>query len=54
MGCGYTDAWQQGSGIVVNAPMVSDLTRILGNHIENAAQGIDLHCDHVIVSTTSS
>src|SRR5581483_10853966 len=21
-----------------------------GNHIENAAQGIDLHCDHVIVS----
>jgi len=46
----YTDAWQQGSGIVVTAPTVSDLTRILGNHIENAAQGIDLHCDHVIVS----
>ncbi len=47
---GYTDAWQQGSGIIVTAPMVSDLTRILGNHIENAAQGIDLHSDHVIVS----
>ena len=46
----YTDAWQQGSGIIVTAPMVSDLTRILGNHIENAAQGIDLHSDHVIVS----
>ncbi len=46
----YTDAWQQGSGIIVTAPMVSDLTRILGNHIENAAQGIDLHTDHVIVS----
>ena len=29
---------------------MSDLTRILGNHIENAAQGIDLHCDHAIVS----
>ena len=46
----YTDAWQQGSGIVVTAPTVSDLTRIIGNHVENAAQGIDLHCDHVIVS----
>jgi hypothetical protein len=47
---GYTDAWQQGSGIIVTAPEVSDCTRILGNHIENAAQGIDLHSDHVIVS----
>jgi nitrous oxidase accessory protein NosD len=47
----YTDAWQQGSGIVVNAPTVTDLTRVIGNHIENAAQGIDLHCDHVIVAT---
>jgi nitrous oxidase accessory protein NosD len=46
----YTDAWQQGSGIVVNAPTVTDLTRVIGNHVENAAQGIDLHCDHVIVS----
>ncbi len=47
---GYTNNWQQGSGLVVTAPEVSDLTRILGNHIENAAQGIDLHTDHVIVS----
>ncbi len=47
---GYTDAWQQGSAIIVTAPEVSDCTRILGNHIENAAQGIDLHSDHVIVS----
>ena len=47
---GYTDNWQQGSGLIVTAPQVSDLTRILGNHIENAAQGIDLHSDHVIVS----
>ncbi len=46
----YTDNWQQGSGIIVTAPEVSDLTRILGNHIENAAQGIDLHADHVTVS----
>ena len=46
----YVDNWQQGSGLIVTAPMVSDLTRILGNHIENAAHGIDLHADHVIVS----
>jgi nitrous oxidase accessory protein NosD len=46
----YTDNWQQGSGLIVTVPSVSDLTRILGNHIENAAQGIDLHSDHVIVS----
>lgn len=46
----YSDNWQQGSGIIVTAPEVSDLTRIIGNHIENAAQGIDLHSDHVIVA----
>lgn len=46
----YTDAWQQGSGIVVNAPEVNDLTRVIGNHIENAAQGLDIHADHIIVS----
>ena len=46
----YTDNWQQGSGIIVTSPEVSDRTRILGNHIENAAQGIDLHSDHVIVA----
>jgi len=46
----YVSNWQQGSGIIVTSPEVSDLTRILGNHIENAAQGIDLHADHVIVS----
>ncbi len=47
---GYTNNWQQGSGIIVTSPEVSDLTRILGNQIENAAQGIDLHSDHVIVA----
>lgn len=46
----YTDAWQQGSAIIVTAPKDSEHTRVLGNHIENAAQGIDLHCDRVIVS----
>ena len=46
----YVNNWQQGSGIIVASPEVSDLTRILGNHIENAAQGLDIHADHVIVS----
>ncbi|MBK8036035.1 MAG: right-handed parallel beta-helix repeat-containing protein [Verrucomicrobiaceae bacterium] len=47
---GYTDNWRQGSAIQVTAPETSDFTRLLGNHIENAAQGIDLHGDHVIVA----
>jgi hypothetical protein len=47
---GYTDNWHQGSAITVTAPEVSDRTQILGNTIENAAQGIDLHADHVIVA----
>lgn len=46
----YTDNWRQGSAIIVTAPEVSDCTQILGNTIENAAQGIDLHSDHVIVA----
>ncbi len=46
----YTDSWQQGSGIVINAPKDSTMTRLIGNHIENAAQGIDIHSDQVIVS----
>lgn len=47
---GYTDNWQQGSGIIVTAPEVSSQIRIVNNQITNAAQGIDLHCDQVIVS----
>jgi hypothetical protein len=46
----YTDNWQQGSAIIVTGPEASDFTRILGNHIENAAQGIDLHADRVTVA----
>ena len=47
---GWVDNWRQGSGIIVTASEKSDLTRILGNQIDNAAQGIDLHCDHVLVA----
>ncbi|MFZ9824440.1 MAG: hypothetical protein ACO3E9_11585, partial [Gemmataceae bacterium] len=44
------DNWHQGSALAVTSPESTDLTRILGNHIQNAAQGIDLHCDRAIVS----
>lgn len=46
----YVDNWHQGAAILVTVPDQSRVTRIMGNHIENAAQGIDLHCDQVIVS----
>ncbi|WP_256199974.1 right-handed parallel beta-helix repeat-containing protein [Verrucomicrobium spinosum] len=46
----FVSNWHQGSAIIVTAPESSDLTRILNNHIENAAQGVDLHSDHVILS----
>ena len=46
----YVNNWHQGSGLIVTGPTSSDFTRIVANHIENAAQGIDIHSDHVIVS----
>lgn len=46
----YTNNWHQGSALIVTGPTRSDLTRILGNQIENAAQGIDIHSDHVIIA----
>lgn len=46
----YVDNWHQGSAIIVTSPATSDYTQILGNYIENAAQGIDIHADHVIIS----
>ena len=46
----YVDNWHQGSAIIITGPEVADCTQILGNYIENAAQGIDIHSDHVIVA----
>jgi hypothetical protein len=46
----YVNNWHQGSAIIVTAPKVSDFTQLLGNTIENAAQGIDIHADHVTVA----
>lgn len=47
---GYVDIWHQGTAIVVNAPEHSDFTRLLGNYIENAGQGMDIHADHVTIA----
>ena len=47
---GTFGAWQQGAGILVTSPADSDSTRLIGNLIENPAQGIDIHADHVIIA----
>jgi len=47
---GYVNIWQQGAALQVTSPETTDAVQILSNYIENAAQGIDLHADHVIVS----
>ncbi len=46
----YVNNWHQGSAIIVTSPETTGYTQILGNYIENAAQGIDIHADHVIVA----
>ena len=45
---GYVNNWHQGSAILVGNQ--NRRTRILGNHVQNAAQGIDVHSDQVIIS----
>lgn len=43
----YANNWHQGSAIVVTDPLETAHVLISGNYIENAAQGIDIHADHV-------
>lgn len=47
---GYVSNWHQGSAVVVTSPEDTRNTIVRGNCIENAAQGIDLHCDNAIIS----
>jgi hypothetical protein len=47
---GYASNWHQGSAIIVTGPEESRHNTVRGNHIVNAAQGIDLHCDLTVVS----
>lgn len=46
----FAKNWHQGSAIVVTGPMDTSHVQITGNYIENAAQGIDMHADHVTCS----
>jgi hypothetical protein len=46
----YFNGWHQGSAIVVNSGETGDCIQLLGNYVENAAQGIDIHGDHVIMA----
>ena len=45
---GYVSNWHQGSAIVVTSPRQTDHTIVRGNYLQNCAQGIDIHSDHVI------
>jgi hypothetical protein len=45
---GFARHWHQGSAIAVTGPERTKFTRISGNYIENAAQGIDIHSDNFI------
>ena len=47
---GHVDNWHQGSAILVTSPEASNYTQVLGNYIENAGQGMDIHADHVTVA----
>ena len=49
----YANNWHQGSAILVTAPEETDHVLIAGNVIKNAAQGIDIHADHVTCSNNS-
>jgi hypothetical protein len=47
---GETDNWMQGTAIYVGSPESNDLTQVIGNLVERAGQGFDIHADHVILS----
>ncbi|AMV35956.1 hypothetical protein VT85_00830 [Planctomyces sp. SH-PL62] len=47
---GETDNWMQGTAVHVGSPEATDCTRVLGNLVERAGQGFDIHADHVILS----
>lgn len=46
---GQTNIWHQGSAIVINSPEHSQRTQVINNQITNAAQGLDIHADHVTI-----
>lgn len=49
----YANNWHQGSAILVTAPETADHVTVSNNIIRNAAQGIDIHADHVACTGNS-
>lgn len=47
----YFNGWHQGAAIQITKGETSDFVQIIGNYIENAAQGIDIHGDRVVVTS---
>ena len=47
---GYANNWHQGSAIVITSPEVTRHTMVRGNHLINAAQGVDIHSDDILVT----
>lgn len=47
---GYVNNWHQGSAITITGPETTAFVRLVANHIENAAQGIDIHADYVTIN----
>lgn len=46
----YVNNWNQSRALGVTSPTVSDYVQIIGNYVENAGQGMDIHADHVILA----
>jgi hypothetical protein len=46
----YFNGWHQGAAIQITKGETTDFAQILGNYVENAAQGIDIHGDHVVMA----
>lgn len=42
--------WHQGGGIALSGATATTMTLVDGNYVENAAQGMDLHSDFMIVT----
>jgi hypothetical protein len=45
-----TDNWMQGNAVHVAGPEVTDSVRVIGNLVERAGQGFDIHADHIILA----
>jgi len=46
----YAQNWHQGSAILVDGPQDAEAIQILGNYVENAGQGVDIHADRVTIA----